>query len=423
MVKALKIKNNQKLTAIILLVLGICYFVLFIAPNSSSREGGSVFSIFSNDEFITYPYVEKMLRGGEDIHELWGNLIIYGDYHYGYPFYFFSMLVLLPRRILMGDAFFADRITNMLILRQLINVLPMVLSAGVLVYYKTRFKDLFRSVFLFVLILAIPSVVRSNIWWWHPDAITLLFIALTFLFLQLDEYRLQKFYLFAAATCGMATATKLLGLFFFITIPVYLLIAQRKRSIPWKRIILKAFLFVLIMCAVIVLANPFMWYEGPRNDMLEIQRFKQEEIKEGYTHGDPYYYQKGPQFWVWTIKTWFGSPIFVAFLVLSVLLGIWNGGAENPNIYLATWSLPFTFYALFFVAPKPDHYILPALLPLYLTALDIPYILYAKLKNRKGWLIPMAIVLLAIILLLSFHIYFSYTSSSVVYSEFLIQNM
>ena len=138
-----KLSKPQKITLLILFIFSVAYFWLFIPVNSSSSEGGSVFSIFSNDEYITYPYVEKMLRGGKDIHELWGNLIIYGDYHYGYPFYFLSTLVLLPRRILLGDAFFAARTTNILLLRQMINVLPMIAAAWILVYYKTHYRKVF----------------------------------------------------------------------------------------------------------------------------------------------------------------------------------------------------------------------------------------------------------------------------------------
>jgi hypothetical protein len=93
------------------MVIGLAYFLIFVPPNSSSSDGGSVFSIFSDDEYITYPYVEKMLtpekiftRPGESDH-LWGlSLWI--------SFYFFSMLVLLPRRIILGELFFAQRATN-----------------------------------------------------------------------------------------------------------------------------------------------------------------------------------------------------------------------------------------------------------------------------------------------------------------------
>ncbi len=419
-----KISKEQKITLLILFSLSVVYFILFIPVNSSSSEGGSVFSIFSGDEYITYPYVEKMLRGGKDIHETWGNLIIYGDYHYGYPFYFLSMLVLLPRRIVLGDAFFAARTTNILILRQVINVLPMTLAAGILVYYKTRFRNIFQSSFLFLLILIVPSVVRSNIWWWHPDSITFLFIALTFLFLQKDGYRIGKNFFLAAGFCGLAAATKLLGFFFFLTIPVYLIIAVVKKKQPWQSALRNAFIFVFIMAIVIVLANPFLWYETPRNEMLAIQQFKSTELSQGYTHDDPYYYQKGPEFWLWTLENWFGSPFFLWALIMSVILGCFHKRYFNENIYLTTWSLPFMFYALFYVAPKPDHYIFPALMPLFLTAYDIPAYIIEKWKNlSKTARIFSTIILGGIFILLFQQILFCILKDTLLYQQYLIENM
>ncbi|RJQ45077.1 MAG: hypothetical protein C4545_00220 [Anaerolineaceae bacterium] len=419
-----KYSQQQRITLLILLILSVIYFVLFIPTNSSSREGGSVFSIFSNDEYITYPYVERMLTPGNDIHETWGNLIIYGDYHYGYPFYFLSMLVLLPRRIILGDAFFAARTTNIFILRQMINVLPIILAAGVMVYYKTRFKNILQSVVLFILLLSIPSVVRSNIWWWHPDSLTLLFIALTFLFLQLDDHRLGKHYYLAAIACGLAAATKLLGFFFFLTIPVYLLISMKKKNLEWRKIIGKALVFVFIMVAVIVLVNPFLWYKTPRNEMFAIQQFKSMELSQGYTHDDPYYYQKGPQFWDWTIRTWFGSAAFIGFLIISVIAGIFINKDFNENIYLATWSFPFILYALFFVAPKPDHYIFPALIPLFLAAGDIPAYIHAKWETlSKTARIFSLIVLGGISILLFQQVLFSILKDIPLYQQYLIENM
>ncbi|MGV8025676.1 MAG: hypothetical protein AB2L18_03860 [Anaerolineaceae bacterium] len=418
------IPKKQKITLLIIISIAMVYFLLFIPVNSSSSEGGSVFSIFSGDEYITYPYVEKMLKGGKDIHETWGNLIIYGDYHYGYPFYFLSMLVLLPRRIILGSAFFTARTTNILILRQIINVLPMTLAAGVLVYYKTRFRTIFQSVFLFLLILMTPSVVRSNIWWWHPDSITFMFIALTLLFLQKDEYQLGKNFFFAAITCALAAATKLLGFFFFLTIPIYLIMTHFHQNVTWKKIFQKALLFLCIMAAVIVLVNPFLWYEIPRNEMLAIQQFKSTELSQGYTHDDSYYYQKGPQFWMWTIRNWFGSPLFIGFLLISLIAGLFKKKEINENIYLATWSLPFLLYILFFVAPKPDHYIFPAIIPIFINAFDIPVYIFEKWKHlSKAIQILSLLVLGGILILLVKQVLFSVSSDIPLYQEYLIENM
>ena len=419
-----KYSQSQKTTILVLLVLAVLYFLVFIPVNFYGNKEASDFVIFSDDEYITYPYVEKMLRGGEDIHQLWGRLIIYGDYHYGYPFYFLSMLVLLPRRIILGDAFFLAKATNILILRQTINVLPIILSAWVLSYYKTSFKKIFQSIFLFIFFLIIPSLVRSNIWWWHPDSITFLFIALTFLFLKKDDYRLGKYFYLAAITCGLAAATKLLGFFFFITIPVYLYNALKKRGIAWKKIVQKAALFVCIMFVVIILANPFLWYEGPRNEMIAIQQFKQSELREGYTNGDPYFYQTGPEFWEWTLRNWFGSNLFLCFLTISVCVGFFQKKEFNEDLYLATWSFPFTAYVLFSVAPKPDHYIFPALMPMFMAVWNIPALLIPKWKTfSKTVKVLSIVVMIGLLVLLFMQLKFSISKDILLFQEYLPENI
>jgi hypothetical protein len=158
--------------------------------------------------------------------------------------------------------------------------------------------------------------------------------------------------------------------------------------------------------------------------MLEIQSFKQTELQEGYTHDDPYYYQKGPAFWEWTISMWFGSPTFMVFLMISMITGIFFKKDFRENIYLAAWVLPFTIYALFFVAPKPDHYIFPALVPAYLAAVDIPeYLLlqWKELSTVKKY--AAAILLIGAAVLLIGQLAFSLSTDIPLYRQYLIQNM
>jgi len=274
----------QRTTLLILALLGALYFAFFFIPNASTLGSDNPLVYLDRDEYVTYPVVERMLAFEGDIHQIWGSLIIYGDYHYGYPFYFVSMLVLLPFRLIQGADFFNHIPFNILMLRQFINVLPMVLAAGVLTYVQTHFKSAWKSVLTFVLLLTIPAVVRSNIHWWHPDSLTLLAIALTFFYLDLDEFRLGKFFYFAAAACGLASAIKLMGFFFFLAIPVYLLIAWKKKSVALKRVISSAVIFLLVMCAVIVCTNPFLFYQSPREEMLAIQSLNTEELSGGYEH-------------------------------------------------------------------------------------------------------------------------------------------
>lgn len=359
----------QKRNLRILITVGVLYFILFIFPNSSTLGSDNPIVFLDRDEYVTYPIVERMLDFGQDLSANWGRLIIYGDYHYGYPFYFLSMLVLLPLRMVLGIGFFEQTELNILVLRQMISVLPMILTAGVLTYTITHFRKLWSSLFTFLFMITIPAVMRGNMHWWHPDALMMLSIALTFLFLDLDAYRLEKYFLFAAAACGMASAIKLMGFFFFLVIPLYLLVAIRKMKIAVKRAITAGVLFIAVMLIVIALSNPFLFYQGPRDEMLAIQAQKSSELTEGYSHETVLDYALGPRFWAGTLAVSYGRPYFPILLLFLLGLETAISAKKEPFWLFLAWIMPIGIYLMWFVAPKPDHYLLPLLLPLYASVL------------------------------------------------------
>jgi len=359
----------------VLVILGVLYFLWFIPPNAQGAANSHDLLLTCGDEYITYPYVEHMMQPSQNIHEFWWRLIIYGDYIYGYPFYFFSFLVLLPARLLAGEQFFSQMQINILILRQFISVLPIILAAGFLTYLQTRFRSVWKTLFLFIFLLSIPAVVRQNVQWWHPDALTILFVVLTFFFLDRDELRLGKNFYLAAVMCGLAAATKLMGFFFFLTIPLYIVIAWAKKKTAVSRIAVSAASFVLVMGLAILLSNPFLFYSSQRQKMLEIQAQKQVIMDQGFAHDDPQYYQKGPYFWQWTLEKWYGRRELLIFLGMSLLAACWWGRETRLNLLILAWCLPLSVYLLYFVAPKPDHYWLPIMFPLFSSILGfLPWI-------------------------------------------------
>jgi len=226
-----RMDKTQKKNLLILAVLGAVYFILFIFPNASTLGSDNPQVYLHKDEYVIYPVVERMLLLEGSFSNIWGRLIIYGDYTYGYPFYFLSSLALLPLWLINGEKFFSQLPLNILILRQAINILPIILTAGIFSYLQTKFRSTWKSIFVFLFLLTIPAVVRSNIHWWHPDSLMLLAIALTFLFLDLDKMRLGKNFYLAAAACGLAAGIKLSGFFFVLAIPFYLLICCIKSGI------------------------------------------------------------------------------------------------------------------------------------------------------------------------------------------------
>lgn len=367
---------TQRRVFLILCGIGLVYFLLFIYPNTFAARSDAMLEAASGDEYVTYPNVVRILTPGKTFNETRANLFLYEDYHYGYPFYALSALVLLPVRLIYGSSFTQHMQLNLLLLRQFISLLPMLLAAGLLVYLQTRFKSLWQSVGLFLFLLTIRGVVRTYIWWWHPDALALLFAVLTIFFLDRDHLRLGRSFYLAAFFCGLASAIKLLGFFFFLTIPAYLLAGLWIKRYTFKRAALASALFVVVMVATIILANPFLFSNEQRARMLEIQAQKSEELSQGYQHDDPIYYSKGPQWWVSTLEKWYADPLFLGFLFVSLVAGCLRGPRQFTNRLILTWVVPYSIYLLYFVAVKPDHYWLPVMLPLFSAALALPQILW-----------------------------------------------
>ena len=376
--------RQQKKVLLILTGIGLLFFSAFFFPNATGAKDEYMLYRLSADESVTYPVVIRMLTPDpQGVETAWFRWIIYGDYHYGYPFYLISALVLLPVRIIMGASFVDYTQLNLLLLRQFVSVLPMVVAAGMMVYLQTRFRSTLIAVLLFVFMLAVPGFVRNHLSWWHPDAFSVLFVVLVIFFLDRDRLRFGRNFYLAALACGLASAIKLSGIFFFLTIPAYLLAGFILEKINLRNTITNGFLFVLVMGLTIILSNPFLFYSGARQRMLEIQAQKSYEISHGYVHEQSVEYNKGPRYWEPTLSRWYGVPVFLFFMAASLLWGSKHGPEQFVNRVLFTWFLPFTIYLLFFVSVKPDHYWLPVMLPLFSCVFIIPAEIWTFVQKQK----------------------------------------
>jgi hypothetical protein len=141
--------RQQRWILLTLAVMGLLFFCLIIPPNLRGAETPHIFNVAVNDENITYLPVQWMLKLTGKPEEWIYGLIVYEDYHYGYPFYFLSALVLLPARLIWGADFADHTQTNLLFLRLLISSLPILVSTLLLVWMNTRFRSWWKSILLF----------------------------------------------------------------------------------------------------------------------------------------------------------------------------------------------------------------------------------------------------------------------------------
>jgi len=349
--------RTQKRILWLLMAIGAIYFIAFIFPNSTGAKTYSMISLFSPDEHIQYPTALFMLSGDGLKHVL-HNFILYGDYSYGFPFYGGSAFVLLPLKL--ANALYNQNVQlAMLLLRQFISVLPMILAILLMVYTQTKFRSYLTSIVTLVFLLSVFAVVQNDLWW-HADSLAVLFVVLVFFFLDRDKLKFGINFRLAAVACGLAVATKVLGLFFFATIPVYILIGIQQKQISWKQALPAAVIFVALMALVVIASDPFLLIQSERDQMLMLVNHVTNTMTQGYT----LYYVKDPFTWFWVLVE-LASPLFLVFILLVLLLGIWKSSRSVLHILILCWIVPFSFYILYVVSAQLPHYFLPILIPLF----------------------------------------------------------
>ena len=358
---------TQKRVFSVLLVISVLYFLLFIPPNNTGANDQMMISLFEPDEFAQYPIVQKMIAQEETLKQNLINFFIYGHYYYGWTFYAASAFTVLTASFINGGN---DPQVSMLWLRQIISVLPMLGALLLLVYTQTKFRSYLKSIGLFILLLSVSAVVENNLWW-HVDSLAVFWVALVIFFLDQDDLRFtQNFYL-AAAAAGLAAGTKVIGLFFFLAIPGYLLLGIVQNRLTWRTAAIRAAAFVGIMTAVIFVSNPFLIYRSQRTDMIEILARQSTFQNEGWVLS----YAAGPASWLPIINRLYGNGVFIALSIFALAVGLWRKETRARHLVIALWAIPFGLYILFVVAIKPTHFFLPILLPVYSSLVglfDIP---------------------------------------------------
>ncbi len=372
------LERQRKKVLMVLLLVGLAYFVAFIPFNLSGAKDAGQFLVNGGDEVVIYPILTTMLTPGPELRTTLYRIIEYDDYHYGYPFYALSALVLLPVRLALGPGFDAATQLNLFLLRQLISVLPLVLAALVLTYLATRFRSLPGALLTFVLILSVPGVVRSGLRFWHPDGLGVLFVALTFYFFRRDRLRLGGNFYLAALFCGLATAVRLVGFFFVLAVGGYLLVGWlRERA--WLRTLVAGAGFIAVLVFTIFISDPFLFDAGARGRMLNMMADKSVEMTQGYKEPDPeQVYRTGFDAWAPFFEKDYAQTWFSGFLLASTILAALTAKQRTFPALLLGWTVVMGGYLVFFVAAKAFQYSLPLFMPLYAAAFFLPQLVLAS---------------------------------------------
>ncbi len=346
--------SHQKQTFGLLLAMAAVAFVLFALPNAVASKNLSMVQIFQPDETAPLPYVFNMIAPAPTLNLALRHFIFYDYYYYGFPFFATSALLLVP---LQWFGQLGNIPLVMLILRQFVSVLPLLMGLLLLVYMQDGFRT-YRSPVLFALLLTVPAVLENNSWY-HPDGIVFLLVVLTIFCLNRDNLRFGRNFLLAAVMCGVATATKLVGVYFFLAVALTLVLGFLLKKASWKKLVWISLAFLLTMGLAYLIANPFLLSHWARTAYQYIL-YKQGGLLE---NGYGVFYPKGLSASWPDVRKSFGGIVFLGIAMGAAIWGGWRGPRRLLHGLILAWFIPISV-TVFFLTHFKFQYWMPAALPL-----------------------------------------------------------
>lgn len=354
--------KTQKRVFLVLIALSLVILAVNIPANLKGAQNPEMLSIFESDEYAQYPYVLHMLTPGDSLMATLHNFAVYVHYYYGYPFYFFSGLILLPLKLILGANWTANTALIVMVLREALNVLPMLISLLLLVWMQTRFKSYWKSIALFLLLAILPAVLVNN-FWWHPDSLLVLGCVLTLFFLQKDDLRFGKNFYFSAIACGFAVGAKVLGVLFVGTYVLYFIYGLVKKRITFWGAVKAALLYLLVMVGTVILTNPLLLLPQERAEIIAVFKGNYLENAQGFWisgGGLVANWQKFSRF----VTQYYGSWLLVGGTLALTVAALFRQKTRLHAMLVFSWVAVYVGYFLFWASTLRPHYFLPVLLPL-----------------------------------------------------------
>ena len=391
------LSKKQKKTLLILLLIGLVYIVILMPSNINGTRNWDAFKSYGGDEYVIYPILTDVANPGNSYSEWLYHHYIHEDYHYGYPFYAVSYLVLLPYRLILGPNFMQRIDLTLPTLRIMVSVVPLMLGCLILVFLTTRFDNPWVSAAVYVFLLTAPGSLQNNQGFWHPDGLNLLFVCEALYFLQRDRLRFGINFYMCAFFVGLSAAIRLFGFFFFLAIFVCLLSGVILKKLQPGQAVIKGLLFILVMGGTILWSSPFLFRADARQNMAAILTEKTGEMSTGYNSdfSDPKNdYRPGWDAWRPAFEDHFTEMFCFFFLLFSLLTACFLGREQWTFHIIFLWWIVVAVYLIWFVAVKSTQYVLPMMLPMMSCIFALPRAL-CDLKNRHiraaAWLLSAGI--------------------------------
>lgn len=360
--------KQQKLIFWLLILFSLIIFGVFIIPNLTGAKDAAMLSAFEHDEFAQYPNVIHMLQQGDSLKATLHNFLVYLHYYYGYPFYFFSALAILPVKWILGADWTAHTQLIVVVLRQMINMLPMLLATFILVRDQLKSSSPWKALITFLLLMTLPAVVSNNLWW-HPDSLLTLFAVLTIFFLVLDNGKLGTLFYFSGITCGLAIGSKFLGALFILTYICILIYSKFSHKYSLKKLALSALLFLIVLFGTVLISNPLLLLPIERGEIIAAVKIIFSESTQGFTVVNAGMIQKFENM-INLINNYYGGIFLISLSLINLIIALAKRQQVYKNLIILTWFVGFMSYFIFFASTLRPHYFIPAVLPLYSTLMD-----------------------------------------------------
>jgi len=344
--------------AAMIALLALAYVAVFVPANRTGSANVNMLGVFQVDEFAQYHAIWRMTEPAETPRAALQQFLAYDYYSYGFPFFAASALAFWPLRNAYVETG-APGLTaaSMLLLRELSPLLH-VLSIAILVALWTGFRSTLRAAALFAFLAALPAVVSDSLWW-HPDAWVTFFTVATIAALVRDRLRLGGWFYAAAVACGLATATKLVGLWFFAAVALHLLRALPGRSL--RSVATHGAGFAGAMALAVIAASPMLFVPGEWQKVVGFQAMVPSIIGFGWGERS----STGIASWLPTLRSGYGGEIaLLACAGIAAATASRDRARRDLAAVILAFALPYCAYLIFAVAYHSERYLLPALLPL-----------------------------------------------------------
>jgi len=346
----------------IALALAFAYCALFIPPNLTGADDANMLAPVEIDEFTMHRIVMRMLTLGDSLTETLRHWLGTGVYHYGYPFFLSSALFALPIKALHEIGAISGDPTQayLVVLRQL-SPLWMAAAIVLLIHLWTGFRSTVLLIGAFLFLAFVPGILKNNLWW-HPDSLATLFVVAGLCSLAKDHHRFGRWYYAAAILCGLATGTKLVGLYFVLPLAVYVGWAAIGRVMPWPKVAKHLGLFLALWLISYVLTNPQLLV--PRMAEYILWSFFQAGKEGSFAAAQPE---------VWPPLIWYdllNDPFGFWWMYVLALGACGMGLLFDPktrllNALILAWTCSYGFVLIFLVTRRQPYYAILLFLPLF----------------------------------------------------------